>query len=139
ITRAMLADALGRAGLRADVHAGADVRDATPRVSPGMVERHYAPRADVWLFDRADLQDVTHGLSQDQPGRSAVLTLDWSLPLPAQVRAIPMPNDPLAYARALYATLHQLDADGVTIVAIERPPDSDAWAGIRDRLSRAAH
>ena len=139
ITRTSIADALSRAGLSPHVRSAADVRDATPRVSPGMVERHYAPRADVWLFERAELDQLSHGLAQEHAGRAAVLTLDWSTPLPAGARAIPMPNDPLAYARALYATLHQLDAEGVTIVAIEKPPDTDAWTGIRDRLSRAAH
>lgn len=135
ISRAMLANALGT-----DIQTGADVRDDVPRLSPGMVERHYAPRADVWLFDGDDLAAVALGMSQEtQPGRVAALVIDWSLPLPSHVRAIPMPNDPLAYARTLYATLHTLDADGFAVVAIERPPNSDAWAGIRDRLSRAAH
>lgn len=137
ISRAALRESLGQ-----DVQSGADARDETPRLSPGMVERHYAPRADVWLFDRSDLLQVAKGLTQVSPGinrRAAALVLDWSLSLPADVRAIPMPNDPLAYARTLYATLHELDAEGFSTVAIELPPDSDAWAGIRDRLSRAAH
>lgn len=137
ISRAMLADALGM-----EIETGAISRDDAPRLSPGMVERHYAPRADVWLFDGADLSHLQHGMSQEFPaqaGRMAALVLDWSHTLPAHVRMISMPNDPLAYARNLYATLHELDNEGFTVVAIERPPDIDAWAGIHDRLSRAAH
>ncbi|MEO7996639.1 MAG: L-threonylcarbamoyladenylate synthase, partial [Gemmatimonadaceae bacterium] len=137
ISRVVLAEVLGM-----EIQSGAISRDDGPRLSPGMVERHYAPRADVWLFDGTDLSQVQRGMSQEfsaQAGRMAALVLDWSLTLPAHVRIIPMPNDPLAYARSLYATLHALDAEGFTVVAIERPPDSDAWAGIHDRLSRAAH
>lgn len=137
ISRVKLAEVLGM-----EIQTGAISRDDGPRLSPGMVERHYAPRADVWLFDGSDLSQVNHGMSQEFPaqaGRMAALVLDWSLTLPPHVRVIPMPNDPFAYARNLYATLHELDAQGFAVVAIERPPDIDAWAGIRDRLLRAAH
>jgi len=114
-----------------------------PRLSPGMMDRHYAPRADVWLFDAPDVRALRQSLAQRESragdGGIAAMVLDWSLALPEQVRVIPMPNNPSAYARALYATLHDLDASGSAIVAIERPPFTDAWAGIHDRLSRAAH
>lgn len=117
--------------------------DNTPRLSPGLMERHYAPRADVWLFDASDVSEVrqsaTHRATRQADGAIAALVLDWSLSLPENVRAIPMPNDPLAYARALYATLHDLDSSGHVVIAIERPPLTDAWAGVHDRLNRAAH
>ncbi|MBC8087089.1 MAG: threonylcarbamoyl-AMP synthase [Phycisphaerae bacterium] len=110
-----------------------------PRLSPGMMDRHYAPRADVWLFDSSNMNELRQSTSQRPEASVAALVLDWSLSLPDTVRAIPMPNDPLAYARALYATLHDLDLASYAIVAIERPPVTDAWAGVHDRLSRAAH
>lgn len=121
--------------------------DATARLSPGMMARHYAPRADVWLFERDDADQLRRALAAaTEPtgtnaarNRCAALVLDWSLSLPKDVRVIPMPNDPLVYARALYATLHTLDAEGVSVVAIEQPPVGDAWAGIRDRLNHAQH
>lgn len=137
ISRAMLAQVLGM-----DVQASATRHGDKPRLSPGLVDRHYAPRADVWLFDSTDLNHVRNGMTQEfsaKTGRMAALVLDWSLPLPDHVRSIPMPNDPLAYARTLYATLHELDAQEFSVIAIERPPVSDAWAGIHDRLTRAAH
>ena len=49
-----------------------------------------------------------------------------------------MPDDPASYARALYAALHAADAGGATLIVIERPPADDQWAGLRDRLTRAA-
>lgn len=120
---------------------------AKPRLSPGMMARHYAPRADVWLFESGDAGQLASALTavSEATGtnatrhRCAALVLDWSLSLPQDVHVIPMPNDPLAYARALYATLHTLDAEGVSVVAIQRPPAGDAWAGIRDRLNHAQH
>jgi L-threonylcarbamoyladenylate synthase len=49
-----------------------------------------------------------------------------------------MPAEPAGYAAALYAVLHRLDALGLDWIAVERPPDTPAWAGILDRLTRAA-
>jgi L-threonylcarbamoyladenylate synthase len=49
-----------------------------------------------------------------------------------------MPAAPDAYARALYATLHELESLGCDVIAIEQVPSDGAWAGIRDRLERAA-
>ena len=138
ISREMLAAA---AGVSISV-AQDEARDNTPRHSPGMVERHYAPRADVWLFAVDDLHQLQQSIAKEfpvEPGRMTALVLDWSLSLPEHVRVIRMPNDPLAYARMLYATLHDVDQEGLTVIAIERPPQRDAWAGIHDRLNRAAH
>ena len=138
ISREMLAKAAQMPIAKND----AATRDNTPRLSPGMVERHYAPRADVWLFAGNDLHELNRSITREFPasgGRMSALVLDWSLALPEHVHVVRMPNDPLAYARVLYATLHDLDQAGFSVIGIERPPESDAWAGIHDRLSRAAH
>ncbi|MEP6782009.1 MAG: L-threonylcarbamoyladenylate synthase [Gemmatimonadaceae bacterium] len=113
------------------------------RLSPGRTERHYAPRADTWLFDADEVATIARATGEYRTRNAgasvAALVLDWSLPLDAEVHAIRMPRDPLAYARALYATLHQLDTEGYAVIAIQRPPRSDAWAGVHDRLERATH
>jgi L-threonylcarbamoyladenylate synthase len=49
-----------------------------------------------------------------------------------------MPAEPEAYAAALYAELHRLDEQGLDWIAVECPPDTPEWAGVRDRLTRAA-
>jgi hypothetical protein len=38
----------------------------------------------------------------------------------------------------LYETLHRLDTQGLAWIAVERPPDAPEWAGVIDRLQRAA-
>ena len=50
----------------------------------------------------------------------------------------PMPQDPAAYARSLYATLHALDQRGLDRLVVDAVPADDDWAAIHDRLERAA-
>ncbi len=49
-----------------------------------------------------------------------------------------IPHDAEAFARALYAELHRCDEAGAKLIVVEAPPDSPEWAGIADRLRRAA-
>ncbi|MHB1616143.1 MAG: Sua5 family C-terminal domain-containing protein, partial [Metallibacterium sp.] len=49
-----------------------------------------------------------------------------------------LPANAAAYARALYAALRDLDARGARMLLVERPPAAPEWAGVRDRLMRAA-
>ena len=49
-----------------------------------------------------------------------------------------MPADPREYAAVLYETLHRLDAQRLDWIAVERPPETPEWAGVLDRLRRAA-
>lgn len=90
--------------------------------APGTLPSHYAPRAQVVLVDAAacerEAQErAAHG------ERVAVLTL---------------PGDPAGAARTLYATLRALDADGYDTIVATLPPDTEANAAVRDRLTRAA-
>jgi len=49
-----------------------------------------------------------------------------------------MPRDAAAYAELFYGKLHELDQHGYAWIAIELPPDTPEWAGVRDRITRAA-
>lgn len=97
-----------------------------PRVS-GDLEKHYAPRAPLRLAARAELTGV-------EP-TARLLTLG---PLPAGRRGRSLGEDPTGYASALYAALRELDQPDGAAIVVEQPPDSAAWAAIRDRLRRAA-
>jgi L-threonylcarbamoyladenylate synthase len=83
--------------------------------SPGQHPRHYSPRTRVVLGD--------------SPREGNGYRLDFQV----------MPQDPAAYAERLYRELHELDGKGYDWISIELPPDTPEWAGIRDRLSRAAN
>lgn len=88
-----------------------------PHASPGMHPRHYRPATPLYLVAPGALPD----------GRGALLRIGHE-----------MPGDAREFAAALYDTLHRLDAQGLDWIAVERPPDAPEWAGVLDRLRRAA-
>jgi L-threonylcarbamoyladenylate synthase len=109
----------------------------TPRPAPGMLDRHYAPRARLRLFEADDELERLSAAEAAAGGTTGALLLRPRRSA-AVAHAVAMPNDASAYAALLYATLHRLDAAGCTLVLVERPPSGAAWAGIADRLRRAA-
>jgi L-threonylcarbamoyladenylate synthase len=86
-------------------------RDASE--SPGLHPRHYAPSTPFYVLER------------DEPRP------------PGMGKIIEMPAGPNAYARELYARLHQADAEHWDWIAVEKPPQTPEWAGILDRIQRA--
>ena len=67
-----------------------------------------------------------------------VVVWSWSMPPHARRNWSRAPVDAAAYAHDLYAVLRDLDSRGAREIWIEQPPSSAAWAGVRDRLTRAA-
>jgi L-threonylcarbamoyladenylate synthase len=49
-----------------------------------------------------------------------------------------MPQTAPTAAQQLFAVLRELDCFGVAEIWVETPPDGPDWAGVRDRLQRAA-
>ena len=121
ITRAMLEAALG-----ASVAEGA--ASSSPRVS-GALPAHYAPATPLELLDGAALRARLR-----EPGVLA-LTHGIGIGIAAGLR---LPADAAGYAQGLYAALRELDSRGARRLLVEVPPDDPAWAGVRDRLQRAA-
>ncbi len=106
------------------------------RSSPGMVERHYAPRARLLPFDDATrAAAVAETVAATARGERVGALAFTPLPVPD---ARMMPRDPAAFARRLYAELHDLDERGCALVLVERVPEAPEWSGVRDRLERAA-
>ncbi len=111
-----------------------------PLRSPGMLARHYAPKAKLRVSDiRAQLiQDLL----------AATTRIGWlRLSAPANrlntaidaIKTIDMPPDAPAYAARLYAALHELDGAGVDYIIVDAPPTDNDWLAIHDRLRRAAN
>lgn len=86
-----------------------------PHASPGLHEKHYAPRTPFYV------------LKPDQ------------VPPAGRGKTLHMPQDPERYAASLYAELHKADAEGWDWIAVDEPPASPAWDAIRDRLRRAGN
>jgi len=131
IHRGELEAIVGPLGTRRDPGEGGG-----PLLSPGLLERHYAPAAQLRLFHPDDRELVQAELLRLPPSLViGGMLLASELPGHHMLR---MPDDPAGYARALYAALHQLDDLRCDLVVIELVPDDILWAGVRDRLLRAA-
>ncbi|WP_066710130.1 L-threonylcarbamoyladenylate synthase [Curvibacter delicatus] len=111
----------------------------SPRAS-GTLESHYAPNAQVRLMDTRALQTALDMLGPDLRGPATIAVYARAvLRLPSsQVLYRRMPDDAAAAAQQLFAVLRDFDAQGVKLIWIEPPPDTPAWEGVRDRLTRAA-
>jgi len=108
--------------------------------SPGQLARHYSPRARLVIrtwCDEADLLRQVAGLGF-APAATFVLA-HTRIPLGGRFPHVHViPDDPEAFARALYAELHRCDDAGAGLIVIETLPDTPEWAGVADRLQRAA-
>jgi L-threonylcarbamoyladenylate synthase len=136
LTREALQAAAGQALAEPDSNA--------PRAS-GTLEAHYAPRAKLRLMPAAALQEAV-GIwvqAQRQAPRAvgkalAVYSRTVSVPQSAGVVSRRMPANARAAAFELFATLRELDAQGVSLIWVEQPPPAPDWDGVRDRLQRAS-
>ena len=135
ITAAQLADVLEQVVVGPDAQA--------PRVS-GALKSHYAPHTALRLLSWSELQGAidaqTAKLASGQRIAVVAHTAQGSATLESkkQFDWICLPNDPAAYSRVLYATLRALDQQGYGQLLWQQPPAGLEWAGIQDRLSRAA-
>jgi L-threonylcarbamoyladenylate synthase len=117
-----------------------------PLRSPGLLRKHYAPKAMLVVLSYPDAADLRRQLQQrTAPGPDLPNPKTWhiiahsTIPSPegfGDVRV--MPRDPIAFARALYAELHRCDELHAGLIIIESPPPSPEWDAIRDRLTKAA-
>ena len=104
--------------------------------SPGQDRKHYAPRAELLVVEgRAE------AIAAARSGRRAALVVrspEIVAPELELAEVVVLADDPAAYARDLFATLHRLDDAGVERIVVEAVPHGDAWAAIADRLRRGS-
>jgi L-threonylcarbamoyladenylate synthase len=106
------------------------------RVS-GLLDSHYAPRTPLTTGSLAALRKAAiEAAARGEPVALLALGHDFELP---GVAVAAMPADPADFARALYATLRRLDAQGFAALLMEMPPATPEWLAVNDRLNRAAH
>ena len=108
--------------------------------SPGLLEKHYSPKAKLVVLRWHDDADLRHQLSTFNPHPATCFVIAHTK-IPsgesfAQVSVIP--HDAEAFARAIYAELHRCDDAGAEWIVVEAPPEAPAWSAIADRLRRAA-
>jgi len=108
----------------------------TPLPSPGMLEKHYAPRTPLEIVGHNIVARLD---AERHAGRNLVgLAFEKESEGTRAEWLVTMPRDADEYARRLYDVLHELDRRGLDGILVEGPPDEAAWSAIRDRLRRAA-
>jgi L-threonylcarbamoyladenylate synthase len=119
--------------------------------SPGLLERHYSPRAPLTVYEGSDavahlIRDACAAIAQGQrvgimaaeEDRPALTSVERLAPQPTIVMLGPE-RDLDTIASRLYAALRELDASGVDrILARGFPGDEGLAIAIRDRLRRAS-
>lgn len=120
--------------------------DAEP-VSPGLLYKHYAPKAKVLLFEGEDsavtvrmLLEVAQQQAQGQ--RVGLLLVEQAI---ADFEGLDVVIEPLGprgdletLAHTLFAHLRGLDAQNVDVILVQQVKNEGLGAAIADRLSRAA-
>ena len=124
-----------------DVQTGPGMAGETFR-SPGLLEKHYAPRAALRVSSWTSTPDLCAQLAVLAPGvpRASTCILAHTQIPSAEgfLRVSVIPHDPEAYARALYAELHHCDDEGALLIIAEQVPNTAEWQAVSDRLRRAA-
>lgn len=125
---------------------GAAVDTGGPMPSPGLLERHYSPRAPMTVFE-GEPGDViaalrTAAAAAERAGSRVGLLLMDGDPVHAskgEARSLGPLADPDTVAANLYAALRELDAAGVDVILVHGVADTRGiGAALRDRLRRAA-
>jgi len=108
--------------------------------SPGLLKKHYSPKAklEVWAWrDEAELEVRSAKCEVRRPKIHVIAHTR----IPSGTgfgRVSVIPHDAAAFARAIYAELHECDEAGAELIVVEALPDAPEWRAIADRLRRAA-
>lgn len=115
-------------------HLGGKGETAGVLRSPGLLLKHYAPKAKLVIWRPEEALNKL-GVAWE----TAFWLVRESIPGQANSgRLSLMPREPETYARALYGELHRLDEAGAALIVVEAVPDTPEWQAIADRLRRAA-
>jgi L-threonylcarbamoyladenylate synthase len=116
------------------------IADESTLRSPGMLAKHYSPKAKLLILNWGDEADLIARLENLNLtlGTTHVLA-HTAIPLGGKFAHVSViPHDAEAFARALYGELHRCDDQGAELIVVEAPPETPEWAAIADRLWRAA-
>jgi L-threonylcarbamoyladenylate synthase len=123
-------------GLAVEVRAGA----GEALRSPGRLPKHYSPKAKLEIWSWRDTQDLEFQISnlKIQIAKAHVIAHTVIPGGGGFGRVSVIPHDAEAFARAIYAELHQCDEAGAELIIVEELPGTNEWQAIADRLRRAA-
>ena len=127
-------------GMEWEMGRGAGGDSTEPLRSPGQLLRHYSPKARLVILNWKNSHELSLQLNSTGINRQKIHLIVYSH-VPGGLncgRVSVIPHDAEAFARAIYAELHQCDEEGAELIVVEALPDSDEWVAIGDRLIRAS-
>ena len=108
--------------------------------SPGLLRRHYSPKARLVVWSWQDEEELGVRSAECGVRRERVHVIAHTrVPSGAGYgRVAVIAHDAAAFARAIYAELHESDEAGAELIVVEAPPEGPEWRAIADRLRRAS-
>lgn len=100
---------------------------------PGKLESHYQPQKTLYYFDHKEMLEQ---FCQKRPGEVFVIARTK----PASVSSLffyPLDEHPGKAAYDLYYNLRRADTSLAMCIAIELPPQTSEWLGVRERILKA--
>ena len=116
------------------------VTGKNPLRSPGLLHKHYSPKAKLVVLSWCNENDLQSQLATCHlsPATCHVIAHTHIPSAESFARVSVIPHDAEAFARAIYAELYRCDLAGANLIVVEAPPALPEWSGIADRLKRAA-
>ena len=108
--------------------------------SPGLLKKHYSPKAKLVVWSWRDEAELEVRSAKSEVRRPKIHVIAHTrIPSGAGYgRVSVIPHDAAAFARAIYAELHECDEAGAELIVVAALPDAPEWRAIADRLRRAA-
>lgn len=133
IEPAALDEALQEQVSRVQAHSG-------PLSSPGQAFLHYAPMVqNIALLSRDEAAVHWSSVATFIAQKRVIDALAQQLGArPASAMTLALEDGPLGFAKQLYDALYAAEAYKERDLILVSPPNNEAWAAVKDRLSRAA-
>ena len=106
--------------------------------APGMMEVHYAPDTTTMLCTTEEIVNIQKGITFQHQYKLGVIVYLSEIVGDANTQVVIMPKDAIAYAHDLYSTLRKLDNPEIDLILVEKPPQTEIWQAVNNRLNKAA-
>jgi L-threonylcarbamoyladenylate synthase len=105
--------------------------------APGMMEVHYAPITETLLCTPTQVEIVLKGDMFQHKHKMGILSYVSEINSDLFDQIIVMPANVNEYGHLIYSKLRELDHANLDLILVEKPPQTDEWRGVNDRLARA--
>ncbi|MFC7781493.1 L-threonylcarbamoyladenylate synthase [Legionella taurinensis] len=112
---------------------GQELKEHSTLRAPGRLEHHYQPQKPLYCFEDSNALET---FLKELSGQVYVLSFQKNTRF-AEQTGYQLPADPAILAYELYFQLRQADEAQEPLLAMELPPDTPAWQGVRERALKA--